>query len=110
MVNGSKILFSIKQRNEPRNDDESKYEFPFPKNQIESIIEDNLNESRIKIKALSNIERSIINGEQLDIEEFLVVVTGDFKPVYIANVSADALHKYKFIIDARDGDIIRKTD
>lgn len=102
--------FSIKQRNEAQNDAESKYEFIIPKQQIENIIYDNLNESSIRLKTLSNLERSIVNGEQLNIEEAFLPdeVTGDFKPVFIANVSADALHKYKYIVDAQDGNVIRK--
>lgn len=87
-----------------------KYEFRISANQIEKIIKENLSDSRIHLKELSGLERSIINGEQIVIEEayFPDESTGEFKPVYVANVSANSLHKYKYIVDAQEGDIIRK--
>ncbi|MBK7094082.1 MAG: M4 family metallopeptidase [Saprospiraceae bacterium] len=102
--------FGLKQRNEEQKNDDLKYEFRISANQIEKIIKENLSDSRIHVKELSGLERSIINGEQIGIEEayFPDEITGEFKPVYVASVSANSLHKYKYIVDAQEGDIIRK--
>ena len=100
--------FSIQQRNEI--EDDSRYEFLIPKSHVERIIGENMKGHEVQIKKLSKQERSILDGEQIVIEEeyFLEERTGDFVPVYIAIVSADVLHKYKFIINAQNGEIIRK--
>ena len=76
----------------------------------EIAIQDLDGEGKNSIKKLSEIEKKILNKEQVQYEKYYFPdeITGEFIPSYVVNIASDMLHQYSYIINARTNEVIRK--
>ncbi|MGE5355217.1 MAG: M4 family metallopeptidase [Deltaproteobacteria bacterium] len=100
--------FSIEQRSEKK--DKNRYDFLLKSSGIEEIIRNDLESGDIHMREDHGVAKLIQSEEEITIEEMYLPdeVSGDFKPVYVAKVAPNSMHRYKYLIDAQAGEIIRK--
>ncbi len=84
--------------------------FNLSETHIKNIIKTDLESLRIKIKDFSISRDQFIPEKQWTIQKMLFQPKGEqyLKPVYIVEIVADPLHRFKYILDSNRGEILRR--
>ena len=84
--------------------------FVLSENQIKNIVRSDLESKRIKIRILPKFIDQIIPDRQWTFQKMMFQPEGKqyLVPVYVVDVVADPMHRYRYIVDGNRGDLLRQ--
>ncbi len=77
-------------------------------------VRESFRNNKIQIRDLSKFAKYLVDNEQWQVNKVFFPVKKDGKtnlrPAYVVNVIADPIHRYRYVIDANNGDNLLKHD